>query len=62
MSVALDALLSTSKALNICRVPDGQWQASLETSPGSFRVRIAPTPEEAVRALVLVRPCPVPAI
>lgn len=56
--VSLDTLLNGAKALTLYQSPQG-WQASLETTPGSFRVSIAPTPEEAVRGLVLVRPCPV---
>jgi hypothetical protein len=38
-------------SITICR-SGGMWQASLETVPGSFRVRVAYTPSEALDAVL----------
>lgn len=57
----LDCLFTQSqRALNICRLPDGQFQASLEVSMGTFRISIEPTAEAAVRGLIVVPRLPVP--
>lgn len=55
----LSALLDSADfvALNICRTAAG-WQASLERSRGSFSIRVAETPSEAVAEVLGMVPLP----
>lgn len=54
---ALDA--HPFRALTICRTASG-WQASLEVSAGSFRIRTDATPSLALEALFLPVPSDLP--
>lgn len=53
---SLTHLLGDARALNICRDRDGNWQASLEVSMGTFRIGIGATPDDALEELRLRQP------
>lgn len=59
----MTAFPANLRALNIARLPDGQYQASLQTdehAPNAFSVAIAPTIADAVGEVVARRAPPLP--